>query len=133
MSERARTLAKTKADNLKNSRDAESTLFSLSNLSHAFTGKYCTPSVFHAEQSAPHFFGVQMRCRPTTINHVVVLFDCLRYCKHTATRAAIPRFDFDDKTGQTMKRLHGVLRNAKRAHALLLSWRPQEPDSGHDP
>jgi hypothetical protein len=76
-------------------------------------GKYAQR--FHAERAASFACecGVDLR----TVNHVV--FDCPRY---TAARAAIPRFDFDDKTSGPIlvKCLHGVLRNAKQTHALLL-------------
>jgi hypothetical protein len=123
MAECARALAKTKADNLKNSPRRCVNPFSLSKLSHAFTGKYCTSSVSmqsRAEQSrARRILRVQMRSRPTD-SQLRRVFDCPRYCTYTATRAANPCFDFDNKTGRPMRRLHGVLRNAKRTHALLL-------------
>ena len=64
--------------------------------------------------------GMQRACTllcmfsPQTVNHVV--FDRPFY---NAARAANPRFDFDDRSGRPIKRLHGVLCSATRTRALL--------------
>jgi hypothetical protein len=74
MAECARALAKTKADNLKNSPRRCVNPFSLSKLSHAFTGKYCTSSVSmqsRAERAAS--FACKCGLDPQTVNYVVFL------------------------------------------------------------
>jgi len=103
-------LAKAKPDE-RPSREAESTLFRFLT-GHAFTGKYSQR--FHAERALS--FACKCGFSPQTVNHVV--FGCPL---HDAAHAANPRFDFDDRAGRPIKRLHGVLRSATRTRALLLS------------